>query len=385
MYKRKHKFCTQSENAANLWVQYISCAIPYCAFLKKLSDSVYDETTSAEAKAAHSELLDTLLKEPQQEVEIDDPAPDASPTRKADEGKKPEEAKKPDSGKKIEEVRQPEEGKEEQKARAYSASVKEPGKNLMQELENDHEVFESPGLERVAFSSFNILEKIGAGAFGQIFKVQLASTGQIFAMKSISKSYLFKTKQLKYALTECKLLKQVDHPFVIKMHYAFQTPKFLYFILDFCAGGDLSMHLANRELFDENEARFYVAELILAIEYLHSRNIIYRDLKPDNILLGTSNPHVPSLRWPHQALRLRPCQRNVRPDGAGNVELLWEPSVPVAGDAAQEGERQGSRRVRHRDDIVRTDGGVAAILRRRHRDHVSEHRIWQAQDPTVPV
>jgi serine/threonine protein kinase len=306
-------------------VQYITCAIPYCKFMKRLSESVYDETASTETKAANSELLDTLLKEPQQEVEIDDPAPDASPTRKSDE------VKKPDNGKKAEEGRHSEDGKEEQKARTHSASVKEPGKNLMQELENDHEVFDSPNGERVNFSSFNILEKIGAGAFGQIFKVQLASTGQIFAMKSISKGYLFKTKQLKYALTECKLLKQVDHQFVIKMHYAFQTPKYLYFILDFCAGGDLSMHLANRELFDENEARFYVAELILAIEYLHHRNIIYRDLKPDNILLGTFLfLHVPSLRRPHQALRLRPRQRNVRPDGAGDAEFLWESGVLVA-------------------------------------------------------
>ena len=225
---------------------------------------MYGEGSSGEVRDANSELLENILKEPQQEIEIEDLT--------------------------VAEVVQPKkvEEKEEEAPRELSRSVKVAGKNLLKELEEDKEVFGERIVEgkKICFSSFKILKKIGAGAFGQIFKVQLIETGQIFALKSISKDYLFKTKQLKYALNEGKILKMVDNPFVIKMHYAFQTPKYLHFVLDFCEGGDLSMHITNKQIFEESEAKFYIAELILAIEYLHSKNIIYRDLKPDNVLLG---------------------------------------------------------------------------------------------------
>ena len=157
---------------------------------------------------------------------------------------------------------------------------------LMKALEEDKEIFsDNKESDAICFSSFNILEKIGSGAFGQVFKVKLKSTGAFYAMKTISKEYLVHTKQLRYAQNECKILKMMDHSFIIKMHYAFQTPKHLYFILDYCEGGDLSIHIANKQIFEETEAKFYIAELILAIQYLHSMNIIYRDLKPENILL----------------------------------------------------------------------------------------------------
>jgi len=100
-----------------------------------------------------------------------------------------------------------------------------------------------------------------------------------------------KNNHLKYAISECNILKQSNHPYVLKMHYSFQTPKYLYMILDLCTGGDLAYHLTKREIFDENESKFFIAEVILAIEYLHSLDIIYRDLKPENILIDTEG-HV---------------------------------------------------------------------------------------------
>ena len=83
-----------------------------------------------------------------------------------------------------------------------------------------------------------------------------------------------------------RILKMMNHPFIIKMHYAFQTPDYLHIVLDLCEGGDLSIHITDKQVFEEDEAKFYISELILALEYLHLRNIIYRDLKPENLLLG---------------------------------------------------------------------------------------------------
>ena len=103
-------------------------------------------------------------------------------------------------------------------------------------------------------------------------------------MKVLNKSYLLKKKLLRYAITECNVLKQSDCHFIIKLHYSFQTPENLYMILDYCPIGDLSYQI-QLNLFEEDEAKFYIAELILAIEYLHKKDIIYRDLKPENILI----------------------------------------------------------------------------------------------------
>ena len=136
----------------------------------------------------------------------------------------------------------------------------------------------------INFSSFDILETLGSGTFGKVFKVRLKTTGNIYAMKIINKKYLIKNQQLRYAVTECNVLKQAQHPFIITLHFAFQTPDHLYMILDYCPGGDLSFHIV-RNLFEEDEAKFFIAELILAIEHLHNLDIIYRDLKPENILI----------------------------------------------------------------------------------------------------
>ena len=142
----------------------------------------------------------------------------------------------------------------------------------------------------VNFNSFEILEQIGSGSFGKVFRVRMKKTKEIYAMKVLSKSYLIKKKLLRYAITECNILKESDCPFILKLHYSFQTPENLYMILDYCSIGDFSYQI-QVDLLEEDEAKFYIAELILAIEYLHQRNIIYRDLKPENILID-SDGHI---------------------------------------------------------------------------------------------
>jgi serum/glucocorticoid-regulated kinase 2 len=142
----------------------------------------------------------------------------------------------------------------------------------------------------IKFESFEILSLLGSGSFGKVCKVRLKQTNEIFAMKILNKDFLIKNRLLKFAITECNILKQSKSPFIIKLHYAFQTPENIYMVIDYCPGGDLSFQI-QLNLFEEEEAKFYIAELILAIEYLHNHNIIYRDLKPENILIA-SDGHI---------------------------------------------------------------------------------------------
>lgn len=137
----------------------------------------------------------------------------------------------------------------------------------------------------INFKCFTVLEEIGSGSFGKVYKVIKNDTKQVFALKQLNKEFLIKQKQLKYAIGECKILAYLNHPFIIKLNYAFQTPKNLYMVLDYCPNGDLMTHLGEKSRFPESVAKFYIAEIILAIEYLHTLDIVYRDLKPENILL----------------------------------------------------------------------------------------------------
>lgn len=115
--------------------------------------------------------------------------------------------------------------------------------------------------------------------------------GQLFAMKILKKTHLVKRRQIERTRTERKVLSVVNHPFIMKLHYAFQTPDKLYLVLDYCPGGELFFHLSRFRRFPERVARFYAAELLLAIGHLHKRGIIYRDLKPENVLLDADG-HV---------------------------------------------------------------------------------------------
>lgn len=142
-------------------------------------------------------------------------------------------------------------------------------------------------VEKVKFESFTILRVLGSGSFGKVFLIQKKDDNRIFAMKVLKKKDLIFKKHLRYALTETNILKKCKHPFILRIHYSFQTPKHFYLVIDYCPRGDISKELTKLNFFKEEIAKFYIAELILAVEYLHNHNVIYRDLKPENILIGT--------------------------------------------------------------------------------------------------
>ena len=103
-------------------------------------------------------------------------------------------------------------------------------------------------------------------------------------MKILNKKQIMGMNLVKYAKTERDVLTYIQHPFIISLQYAFQTPEKLFLLLDYAAGGNMSRTLLKDKKFTEERARMYLAEILLALEDLHKQNIIYRDLKPDNVV-----------------------------------------------------------------------------------------------------
>ncbi|KEG03829.1 rac-beta serine/threonine protein kinase, putative [Plasmodium vinckei vinckei] len=132
---------------------------------------------------------------------------------------------------------------------------------------------------------FNFLKVIGKGSYGKVLLVKHLRTNKLYAMKILRKENIISQNQLEHTKVEKSILKSVSHPFIVKMYYTFQTSKKLYFILEYCPGGELFFHLSKLNKFTEEIARFYVSEIIIALQYLHKLSIIYRDLKPENVLL----------------------------------------------------------------------------------------------------
>lgn len=166
-------------------------------------------------------------------------------------------------------------------------SIKPYSKKKRQPLELEGgDVEEAKG--PLSLSHFRVLEEVGSGSFARVYKVEKVDDGRIFALKSLNKEFLKKRRQLKHSINEGKLLKLLDHPFVVKLHYSFQSAKSLYYVLDYCPYGDLSIQLGIHGPFTEEQAKFFIRELILVVEYLHSLEILHRDLKPENILLDAT-------------------------------------------------------------------------------------------------
>jgi len=138
-------------------------------------------------------------------------------------------------------------------------------------------------------SDFEIVSLIGKGSFGKVFLVKKkvgSDSGAVYAMKVLRKEAIFARKQVAHTKAEKTILAKIQHPFIIRLHWAFQTDQKLYMILDYINGGELFFHLKNDGKFSEERVRIYAAEIASALSHLHSLDIVYRDLKPENILLN---------------------------------------------------------------------------------------------------
>ncbi|KAJ1673581.1 hypothetical protein EV182_004959, partial [Spiromyces aspiralis] len=141
--------------------------------------------------------------------------------------------------------------------------------------------------KKVTLDDFEMLKFIGKGAYGMVYLVKHKHSDRYFAMKVLRKaSILVHSRSIAFTKTERAILEAVQHPFIVKLYFAFQSDHKLFLVMEYISGGELFTHMANERVFTEEQSVFYIAELVLALNHLHKQGIIYRDLKPENILLS---------------------------------------------------------------------------------------------------
>ena len=136
---------------------------------------------------------------------------------------------------------------------------------------------------------FQQIRKLGAGYIGNVWLVKkvdsFSDKPNLFAMKKLLKSQVFQQNHMAHVMAERDILAEADNQWIVKLYYSFQDEKYLYFILEYIPGGDMMNLLCTQNVFPEDWARFYIAEISLALQFVHNMNYIHRDIKPDNILI----------------------------------------------------------------------------------------------------
>ncbi|XP_050894876.1 probable serine/threonine protein kinase IRE isoform X2 [Lathyrus oleraceus] len=140
--------------------------------------------------------------------------------------------------------------------------------------------------DRTSIEDFEIIKPISRGAFGRVFLARKRATGDLFAIKVLKKADMIRKNSVQDILAERDILISIRNPFVVRFFYSFTCRENLYLVMEYLNGGDLYSMLRNLGCLDEDMARVYIAEVVLALEYLHTQHIIHRDLKPDNLLIG---------------------------------------------------------------------------------------------------
>eukprot|EP00048_Salpingoeca_helianthica_P007668 m.113546 g.113546 ORF g.113546 m.113546 type:complete len:1270 (+) comp14393_c0_seq3:67-3876(+) len=147
------------------------------------------------------------------------------------------------------------------------------------------------GLGEVSHEDFEFEKRLSAGAFGTVFLAHHKRTNELVAIKMLRKRDLVRKNIINQAMSERVILQFANNPFIVSMYCSYATRDGLYLVMEFVSGGDLAALLKNLGRFSEKEMRRYVAETVLAIEYIHEYGIVHRDLKPDNLML-TESGHV---------------------------------------------------------------------------------------------
>lgn len=143
----------------------------------------------------------------------------------------------------------------------------------------------SPATNTATLDDFDRVKTLGTGSFGRVMLVQHKAQKDYFAMKILDKQKVVRLKQVEHTLNEKRILQAVDFPFLVRLAYHFKDNSNLYMVLEYVLGGEMFSHLRKSGRFSEPHARFYGAQIVLAFQYLHSLDLIYRDLKPENLLI----------------------------------------------------------------------------------------------------
>ena len=131
--------------------------------------------------------------------------------------------------------------------------------------------------DKLTIDDFTVIKVVGKGSYGKVLLVKKNDDSATLAMKVLKKKHMIKRNQVEHTKTERSILELVKHPFIIQLRYAFQSQVKLYFVVDYCPGGELFFHIQKVERFNEEAAKFYAAQMVLALEHLHKLNIIYRE------------------------------------------------------------------------------------------------------------
>lgn len=147
----------------------------------------------------------------------------------------------------------------------------------------------APVIETFDARDFEYLEVLGKGSFAKVYKVRHKTSNEFYAMKIVDKNSIFSKKLERYVMTERNILAMTRHPYIVTLRGAFQTSSQLALILQYCSKGNLHVMICKRLRLEENLCQLYTAEILLALSYLHERRIIFRDLKPDNVVIDEAS------------------------------------------------------------------------------------------------
>ena len=144
-------------------------------------------------------------------------------------------------------------------------------------------------VKKIQFDDLTIIGILGRGSFGSVDLVVHSKDieKKTYALKTVSKAQIVRTGQQEHIISEKNVMMMLDSPFIVKLYETYNSDKYLYFLLEVVLGGELFTVLRSRTVFDESTARFHTASVVFAFDYMHSKSIIYRDLKPENLLLDS--------------------------------------------------------------------------------------------------